>query len=135
MLPSDGQQDAYTPNCVSMYPGHAAAPAGQLVQAGPGVASKPEAELYGSAAGSPGGYHHYGGWTTAPGPATPVPVAAGAHNYNPNYQGYYHQNPAAQNYISPAPPMVLYPQVFGGGINQNQIHLHLSDETHYGHKW
>lgn len=87
----------------------------------------------GSAGGGGGGAsgYHYSGWPTVPGgPTTPVPVAASATAYNSNYQGYYHQNmPAsAQNYISPA-PMVLYPQVFSSTINQNQIHLHLSDDS------
>ncbi|XP_031786968.1 runt-related transcription factor 1 [Nasonia vitripennis] len=132
VLPSDGQQNAYTPNCVSMYPSGAASSTTSslaLIQNPSSV--KPlvdtSSDMYATATGSPGstGYHHYGGWTTAPGPATPVPAPA---NYNPNYQGYYHQNPAAQNYIGQA-PMVLYPQVFTSTINQNQIHLHLSEET------
>jgi hypothetical protein len=132
VLPSDGQQDAYTPSCVSIYPGHAATTTSSI-PLGQSVKSATEAtDMYGTSTGSPSGYHHYGGWTTAPTSTTPVPMpvaATAAHNYNSNYQGYYHQNPtSSQNYISPA-PMVLYPQVFTSTINQNQIHLHLSEEA------
>ncbi|XP_012270246.1 protein lozenge isoform X2 [Orussus abietinus] len=112
VLPSEGQQDAYTPNCVSMYPGHGGSSSIPLV---PIKSTDPEIYPGGSGGASPG--YHYGSWT--PGPATPVPVAS--HNYNPNYQGYY--NNPGQNYISPA-PMVLYPQLYST-VNQNQIHLHL----------
>uniref|UniRef100_A0ABD2XKC7 Uncharacterized protein n=1 Tax=Trichogramma kaykai TaxID=54128 RepID=A0ABD2XKC7_9HYME len=84
------------------------------------------------------------GWAAPP----PPPPPTTNHHYN-NYQGYYahHQNPttatavavaaaaaASQNpYMSPAPPptMVLYhpPAVFTSTINQNQIHLHLSEDS------
>ncbi|KOX79562.1 hypothetical protein WN51_02828 [Melipona quadrifasciata] len=114
VLPSDSQQDTYTPNCVSMYPSHGTSSASL-----PLVPTKPsDPDIFagsGTGSGSPG--YHYGSWTS--GPATPVPVAS--HNYNPNYQGYY--NNPSQNYISPA-PMVLYPQLYST-VNQNQIHLHL----------
>lgn len=114
VLPSDSQQDTYTPNCVSMYPSH-----GTSSTSLPLVPSKTsDPDIFaggGTGSGSPG--YHYGSWTS--GPATPVPVAS--HNYNPNYQGYY--NNPSQNYISPA-PMVLYPQLYST-VNQNQIHLHL----------
>ncbi|XP_076680914.1 uncharacterized protein LOC143375561 isoform X2 [Andrena cerasifolii] len=114
VLPSEGQQDTYTPNCVPMYPGH-----GTSSTSLPLVPSKSsDSDIFagsGTGSGSPG--YHYGSWT--PGPTTPVPVAS--HNYNPNYQGYY--NNPSQNYISPA-PMVLYPQLYST-VNQNQIHLHL----------
>ncbi|XP_058803830.1 runt-related transcription factor 3-like isoform X2 [Phymastichus coffea] len=134
VLPSDSQQDAYTPNCVSMYPSHAgttaapvAAPSAPPPTTTALVATKSTDDMYGASSSPSGGAgYHYGGWPTAPAPATPVPVAAAG--YNPNYQGYYHQNPTAQNYISPA-PMVLYPQVFTSTINQNQIHLHISDDS------
>lgn len=128
VLPTDGQQDAYTPNCVSMYPGGHASSATPLtlVQPGPMSGNKPlmEADMYGAAGDSVSpGYHHYTGWAGQ--------AAAPAPGYNPNYQGYYHQNPASQNYIAPpgAPMVALYPQVFTSTINQNQIHLHLSEET------
>ncbi|XP_011497246.1 PREDICTED: runt-related transcription factor 1-like [Ceratosolen solmsi marchali] len=132
VLPSDGQHDAYTPGCVSMYPGHAVTTTSSLTL-GQNVKPASEAtDMYETSTGSPGGYHHYGGWTTTPASATSVPMpmaTAAAHNYNPNYQGYYHQNPTSnQNYINTT-PMVLYPQVFTSTINQNQIHLHLSEEA------
>ncbi|XP_015598790.1 protein lozenge [Cephus cinctus] len=111
VLSSEGQQDAYTPNCVSMYQSHG--PSSTL----PLVPAKPDPEIFGSAGGNASPGYHYGSWT--PGPATPVPVPS--HNYNPNYQGYY--NNPTQNYISPT-PMVLYPHVYST-VNQNQIHLHL----------
>ncbi|XP_076763645.1 uncharacterized protein LOC143431041 isoform X1 [Xylocopa sonorina] len=115
VLPSESQQDTYTPNCVSMYPSH-----GTSSTSLPLVPSKPsDPDIFasgGTGSGSPG-YHGYSSWTS--GPTTPVPVAS--HNYNPNYQGYY--NNPSQNYISPA-PMVLYPQLYST-VNQNQIHLHL----------
>ncbi|XP_047349534.1 protein lozenge isoform X2 [Vespa velutina] len=114
VLPSESQQDTYTPNCVSMYSGH-----GTSSTSLPLIPGKPnDPDIFaggGTGSASPG--YHYGSWT--PGPATPVPVAS--HNYNPNYQGYY--NNPSQNYISPA-PMVLYPQLYST-VNQNQIHLHL----------
>ncbi|XP_076292372.1 uncharacterized protein LOC143214819 isoform X2 [Lasioglossum baleicum] len=114
VLPSENQQDTYTPNCVSMYSGH-----GTSSSSLPLVPSKSsDPDIFaggGTGSGSPG--YHYGSWT--PGPVTPVPVAS--HNYNPNYQGYY--NNPSQNYISPA-PMVLCPQLYST-VNQNQIHLHL----------
>lgn len=116
VLPSENQQDTYTPNCVSMYPGHGTSSSSLPLVPSKSVPSDPD--LFsggGTGSGSPG--YHYGSWT--PGPATPVPVAS--HNYNPNYQGYY--NNPSQNYISPA-PMVLYPQLYST-VNQNQIHLHL----------
>ncbi|XP_066597385.1 protein lozenge-like [Prorops nasuta] len=114
VISSEGQQDAYTPNCMSMYPSH-----GSSTASLPLVPGKPsDSDIFGgSGTGSASPGYHYGSWT--PGPATPVPVAS--HNYNPNYQGYY--NNPSQNYISPA-PMVLYPQLYST-VNQNQIHLHL----------
>lgn len=114
VLPSDGQQDAYTPNCVTMYPSHGAS----TTTAIPLVPGKPsDTEIFTSGGGSTSPGYHYGSWTT--GPATPVPVPS--HNYNSNYQGYY--NNPGQNYIS-STPMVLYPQLYST-VNQNQIHLHL----------
>ncbi|XP_076381511.1 uncharacterized protein LOC117226001 isoform X3 [Megalopta genalis] len=114
VLPSENQQDTYTPNCVSMYPGHAASSSSLPLV--PSKSSDPDIFAGGgTGSGSPG--YHYSSWT--PGPVTPVPVAS--HNYNPNYQGYY--NNPSQNYISPA-PMVLCPQLYST-VNQNQIHLHL----------
>ncbi|XP_051156054.1 runt-related transcription factor 1-like isoform X2 [Leptopilina boulardi] len=114
VLPSDGQQDAYTPNCVTMYPSH-----GATTNTIPLVSGKPsDPEIFasgGTGSTSPG--YHYGSWTA--GPTTPVPVPS--HNYNPNYQGYY--NNPGQNYIN-STPMVLYPQLYST-VNQNQIHLHL----------
>ncbi|XP_033230562.1 protein lozenge-like [Belonocnema kinseyi] len=116
VLPSDGQLDAYTPNCVSMYPGHGASTTTLPLVPG----KHTESEIFssgGTGSVSPG--YHYGSWT--PGPATPVPVPS--HNYNPNYQL---PNYAAQNYMSPA-PMSLYHQVYST-VNQNQIHLHLGGD-------
>ncbi|XP_023245069.1 mucin-2-like [Copidosoma floridanum] len=139
---SDGQQDAYVPNCISMYPNVDVGAATMsppssllLTQNSASIVAAAKSitdtsDMYCTSMGSPGtatAYHHaYGGWATAPTPATPM-------HYNPNYQGYYHhQNTAAaavaQNYVSPT-PMVLYPQVFTSTINQNQIHLHLSEEA------
>ncbi|XP_077260311.1 uncharacterized protein LOC143896353 isoform X2 [Temnothorax americanus] len=117
VLPSETQQDTYTPNCVSMYSGHGTSPTTSL----PLVPTRPsDPDIFAGggtgSAGSPG--YHYSSWT--PGPATPVPVAS--HNYNPNYQGYY--NNPGQNYITGPAPMVLYPQLYST-VNQNQIHLHL----------
>lgn len=114
VLPSESQQDTYTPNCVSMYSGHGTSSTSLPLI--PGKPSDPDIFAGGGTGSASPGYH-YGSWT--PGPATPVPVAS--HNYNPNYQGYY--NNPSQNYISPA-PMVLYPQLYST-VNQNQIHLHL----------
>ncbi|XP_043482117.1 protein lozenge-like isoform X2 [Leptopilina heterotoma] len=114
VLPSDGQQDAYTPNCVTMYPSHGASTTS--IPLVPGKPSEPEIFTSGGAGGTSPGYH-YGTWTA--GPTTPVPVPS--HNYNPNYQGYY--NNPSQNYIN-STPMVLYPQLYST-VNQNQIHLHL----------
>ena len=123
VLSSESQhQDAYTPNCVSMYPGHGAsgvpttATTLSIVPSGKPV-TDPELFGVGGAGGNASPGYHYGSWT--PGPSTPVPVPS--HNYNPNYQSYY--NNPAQNYISPT-PMVLYPQLYST-VNQNQIHLHL----------
>ncbi|XP_063984880.1 runt-related transcription factor 3-like isoform X5 [Diachasmimorpha longicaudata] len=114
VLPPDTPQDAYTPNCVSMYPNHST-PSSTL----PLISAKPsDTEIFpGSGPGGGSSGYHYGSWTS--GPTTPVPVPS--HNYNTNYQGYY--NSPSQNYISPT-PMVLYPQLYST-VNQNQIHLHL----------
>ncbi|XP_023318082.1 protein lozenge-like [Trichogramma pretiosum] len=110
-----------------------------------------------SSAGSPGsavgaGNYHagYAAAAAATGTGWAAPPPPTNHHYN-NYQGYYahHQNhpttatavavaaaaAASQNpYMSPAPPpptMVLYhpPAVFTSTINQNQIHLHLSEDS------
>ncbi|KAK0081886.1 hypothetical protein PV325_011413 [Microctonus aethiopoides] len=116
VIPTDNAQDAYTPNCVTMYPSHVTS--SSTIPLVPAKSTEPEI-FPGSGPGSGGspGYH-YGSWTS--GPSTPVPPVA-SHNYNPNYQGYY--NNPTQNYISPT-PMVLYPQLYST-VNQNQIHLHL----------
>ncbi|XP_011297447.1 protein lozenge isoform X1 [Fopius arisanus] len=114
VLPPDNPQDAYTPNCVSMYPNHSTSSSTL-----PLIPSKSsDSEIFpGSGPGGGTSGYHYGSWTS--GPTTPVPVPS--HNYNTNYQGYY--NSPSQNYISPT-PMVLYPQLYST-VNQNQIHLHL----------
>lgn len=120
VLPSEAQHhDAYTPNCISMYPSHGASGTSTATTTLPLLPSKSsgDPELFGGVGGNSSPGYHYGSWT--PGPSTPVPVAS--HNYNPNYQGYY--NNPSQNYISPT-PMVLYPQLYST-VNQNQIHLHL----------
>ena len=116
-----------------MYPSHTANHSSTtgptslpLVPIGSITTKTPSEDMYASSVGSPGStagnYHYATSWTPA------APTTPHHSNYNPNYQGYYHQNPTAQNYISPA-PMVLYPQVFTSTINQNQIHLHLSEEA------
>ncbi|XP_017875423.1 protein lozenge-like isoform X2 [Ceratina calcarata] len=111
VLPSENQQDTYTPNCVSMYPSHGSTSASLPLV--PAKSNDPDIfASSGTGSGSPG--YHYSSWTSAP--ATPVPVPS--HNYNSNYQGYY--NNPNQNYA----PMVLYPQLYST-VNQNQIHLHL----------
>ncbi|XP_034951465.1 runt-related transcription factor 1-like isoform X2 [Chelonus insularis] len=81
VLTSDSPQDAYTPNCVTMYPSHTSTSSNL-----PLVPAKPtDSEIF--PASAPGGnspVYHYGSW--ASGPSTPVPVPS--HNYNPNYQGF-----------------------------------------------
>ncbi|CAB0036985.1 unnamed protein product [Trichogramma brassicae] len=128
---------------------------GGIIPTKPQGASNSNDDLYtASSAGSPGsavgaGNYHAGyAAATGAGWAAPPPPPPTNHHYN-NYQGYYahHQNPttatavavaaaaaASQNpYMSPAPPptMVLYhpPAVFTSTINQNQIHLHLSEDS------
>lgn len=119
VLPESQQQDSYSANCSSMYPSHVSSGTpGKAVAVA--AAATVEAEIF---SGSPA--YHYpvsSSWTPGPTGASPVSVAT-PHNYNPNYQGYYN-NPPTQNYISPPPPMVLYPQLYST-VNQNQIHLHL----------
>ncbi|KAF7995650.1 hypothetical protein HCN44_006757 [Aphidius gifuensis] len=136
VLPTDPNQDAYTPNCVTMYSNHGTS--GTTLPLLP-IKSSDNDLFPGSGPGggggginnnggngSPSGGYHYGTWTSGPTTTTPVPVPS--HNFNPNYQGYY--NNPSQNYISP-PPVVFYPQLYNT-VNQNQIHLHvhgdLSDE-------